>query len=437
MRFFISAFALVLLLPIDLVHAAAPPAPAAPAVPPPSLTPCVLAPAAGTAVKAPSVTTRTTAVFMAPYDSTNPKIAITPSLPNWCDSNKTDPNLKWIYVSQLPLSSVDSNGGRLGTPASAAATQLVPASASNLIWYKTADGNESGPQYDAAAETLFVDPLVAFNPAREYWSNEDNQRVIIAYIDTNTMPMCPTQQSINLNVAFSETERQTVLSQNLSSLIQTPSLTPAAAKPSKTESTLSTYSIAPTQKLFGYCLYASAYTMSQLRATLGITITPPTDTAIATGQPKTIVNVLTGPAEHLFVTVDALYQPMASFAYPKTGPATEQDVPNNPMLGLNYLIGGDLNDPATPWNDLFGVKLLASPDHVKNLLGLGMGYLIPWNFSSASTSTGTFMVYVARMRSISATGNRTERWRWGISYNLVSFGGSGGGSGGGKQNGGS
>lgn len=365
-----------------------------------------------------------TTVFTPAPTAANPKPASTtlpvfipPSLSAWC-KRQADASLKWVYVSQYQLNSSDSDGGELVSTG-------APSPTGKFNWYKTVGGGDAGPYSDKGWDQVEIGPLVAFDPSREYWSSDDGQRVIVAYIDYQTGATCQALASTGLKVTFNEQVRQTDLTQDLTTLIKPPSLGGGGLYGFRVAS------VAGVPKPV-FCLYPVAYTLSQSRATLAITVTPGNQAVAATGEGTVSANVLTGDAEHFFFTTDVLYQPMASFIDPSGGGVpTEKDVPNNPLIGFNYLIG-DLHDPTIEWYSYkrLAIKVLASPDHTKNQYGVSLGYMIPGNLVS-TPATGSFMVYATRMRSISSTGNRTERWRWGISYNLATFGsgGSGGGSG--------
>lgn len=185
------------------------------------------------------------------------------------------------------------------------------------------------------------------------------------------------------------------------------------------------------------CWLPLAHVLQRERATVNMTVT-----VKATGDTKDVKNnytLVTGPAEHWFVTGDAVVRGVKELKYDSTSKTVvERDKPQQFYVGFNYMLG----DVLTKYPQLAGervvVKLMLSPTkHPFDSIGAGVGYrLIDGVFqlpdgksdNSKGDVSGGLVLFVGHFWSKNdkvdaatdavAQSGRSQSWRVGLSYDV-------------------
>ena len=143
--------------------------------------------------------------------------------------------------------------------------------------------------------------------------------------------------------------------------------------------------------------------------------------------------VITGPAEHWFLSGDVLAKGASQLKYDfDTRAITHKDKPDQIYLGVNYMFGDVYG--TLPGLDARRVvlKLVATPNKQLNSVGLGFGYRLPSKFSFNTSKTDSVdhsgvVIFVARLwtkgEGVSGTtvvddNHRLASTRVGISYSI-------------------
>lgn len=312
-------------------------------------------------------------VFISKYDLTT-GVDVNEDVSNkkltWYERVRDD---KSISGSFLPLTKGEDSGGRI-------LSAIFPAS-------------------DSASDN--VRAVVEYTPGREFWSAGD--KVMVVYVTVTPGGKCDLA-SDKPAVNFTETSRKTAFQSELSQLVQ---LAPGGAPGG-----------AP-----GPCFIATPYTLQDARATLDIKFAPKQTAAPGASTGSTIATtIITGPPEHVFLTTDVVVNNLSEVKFDSTSHSlTEKSVPNNPMIGINWMIG----DPYKAYDedittDRVAFKFMASASTPKDIYGAGVGYIAKDHLFDTKTA-GAFMVFLAYIRTRGDTGIFTDNWRLGLSYNLNSL----------------
>lgn len=337
--------------------------------------------------------------------------SLTP-LSQWSDSH-----WKWIYVSKIDLTtdikSINSEDLK------ALATSITPKS---LAWYQSADdkgnpGNFAPLILEPATQdgsnpktTVKLPKLTAYDVNREFWTAGD--KVVVVYVSIGISGDC----NENITIDFSEKARKTAFLEGIENLIAGGAGAPARALAP---------GVAPPPAVL--CFYAKGYTLGETRADLAITVkSQESDSGTKQAAQSVNATLVTGPEEHVFFTTDVLVNNASELKFDSTSNTLiEKSTPNNPMIGLNWMIG----DPYKAYDGLttnrVAFKLLASASTPKDVYGAGIGYLFKnYLFDTNTDKAGSFMVFVAYIRTRGDQGVFSHSWRAGLSFNLNSFGSS-------------
>lgn len=314
---------------------------------------------------------------------------------------------KWLFVSKYTL----TNGLDVSEDISS----------KKLTWYERikddkgapgsflplTKGTDTGTRIESAIfpasdpASNDVQTVVAYTPGREFWSVGD--KVMVVYVTAAPGGKCDLITD-KPNINFTETSRKTAFQSELSQLVHlAPGGAPAGAQ--------------------GPCFVVTPYTLQDTRATLDIKFAPKPTAAPGASTSSTITTtIITGPPEHAFFTTDVVVNNLSEVKFDSTSNSlTEKSVPNNPMIGINWMIG----DPYKAYDDdlttdRIAFKFLASASTPKDIYGAGIGYVAKDHLFDTKTA-GAFMVFLAYIRTRGDNGVFTGNWRLGLSYNLNSL----------------
>lgn len=146
-------------------------------------------------------------------------------------------------------------------------------------------------------------------------------------------------------------------------------------------------------------------------------------------EPQNIkFNIVTGPPEHYFLSVDAVTKGAGHLKYnveQKT--LTLRDKPEQVYLGFNYMLGDVYSNlPRLSYRRLV-IKAMVTPNQQFDSFGLGVGYRLPNTIFSTksidSTDHSGFVLFFGRFATRNDTANsidsrRTYSSRIGISYSF-------------------
>ncbi len=151
----------------------------------------------------------------------------------------------------------------------------------------------------------------------------------------------------------------------------------------------------------------------------------------ATGDSSSVTAVvITGKDEHWFLTGDAVVTSIKQLKYDTTTHSlTEQNVPSQLYLGINYMRGDLYTDvPGASWDRVVYKVMVAASKTPFNSIGLGLGYRFADGiFTNEKTSNSGFEVWAGRFWTkedqVTGTVVNTDsvyagKWAFGISYSL-------------------
>ncbi len=273
-----------------------------------------------------------------------------------------------------------------------------------VSWYAKPDAFDQATEIDDGQPVKSAPGLAKFTFKREFWTAGDRVHVTYVYL-SDAAGNC--QRDI-VKISYTEEERKTAIAAGIIAVFNKFKPFGIAGVPSSKSA---------------YCTSETTITLQKTRATLAIVISPADTANDKKNSPNTVTGtMLTGPMEHWFITTDVLNDGLSQLKYDSTNKTvTEKTTPNNPYIGLNLLWG----DPYTDYGGFpsyrrLGLKLLVKPDKPKDAFGLGAGYLFQDNIFDSS-STGSFMCFLALMWSKNDNGGYKQSLRFGLSYNFGSF----------------
>ncbi len=353
----------------------------------------------------------------------------------------------YVYLSRLPLAEADAK--KRGAPGKdldffCAEQETGPQSFQRVAVPK--DPTQEPPQFANCRNRLL---------------DGKGATVTVVYVALVAGATCPAD--IKVTLAPDEQSRKTAAAEGVQAILkfvkqkQADDQPPAAAGAPK--------AALPTQV---YCYWQASTVLHQLRARLALNVTlpwvapaaaasasasaqaappkandavkddtPPPPTP-ADGQPETAsIALVTGPAEHVFFSGDAVVRGAKELKYdPATKGIFERDKPDQLYLGLNLMLG-DVYGHYDAWSPqrLVAKALITPSKHPFDSVGLGVGYrfkdLSDILDSSGATSgpqaSGGFMLFVGHFWTKgdsvdndggASNGKRAQSWRVGLSYSL-------------------
>lgn len=307
-----------------------------------------------------------------------------------------------LYASKLPLEMRSAGGLPVGLD------KLTDGDKVNYYcareWNPVPRTDQSAPDLEACSDTRLI--------------SDRGDKLIVTYVEKVT-GQCPASPTSGAEVAVDEKVRKTAIAQDFAAVFKfiakKDAAAPAAAPPMPL----------PPDKL---CWYDITYELKRLRATATVT----TKTAPGAGGAKEAATTLiTGPAEHWFLSGDVIVTGAKELKYDTDAKLVlQRDKPQQLYLGLNYMWGDIYKKYDSGDRNRFVGKLMVLPSKRPfDSVGIGVGYRFAENVFTAATDqpTGGFMVFVGSFwtkgdkldaNGAVVPGKREQSWRVGISYSL-------------------
>lgn len=199
-------------------------------------------------------------------------------------------------------------------------------------------------------------------------------------------------------IEFAEKSRKTRMAQDLSILVKTVVVMAAKGKKAEIE------------------IYRTTYQLTKRRAALTVTA--------SLSEVKTSkVEVVTGPAEHWFLSADLPAAKLSDVKFVQAkGTLEPKETPRNIYLGLNCMMGDILREQQSIFKNLFIKGMLKLSQKPLDGYGVGIGYRFP-KVRALGIDISSFSIFAAMMWTKEENDTKTETLTkrqilFGIGYNL-------------------